>query len=97
MKRNALETQATTGPEQLSNIHDFRIHDLELELEPDFPLFAAEILFLLLSLASDTGLAETDFIPVDPVILRDPGRLKDRRSAEYVERVRQPPSPFSQV
>lgn len=81
MKRNALETQATTGREPLLNVHDFRVHDLELELESDFALFSAEILFLQLSLANQS-------VPVDPVVLRDPERLKERRIPDYTDRVR---------
>jgi hypothetical protein len=81
IKRNAFETQATTGPESLSNIHDFRIHDLELEIESDFPLFAAEILFLQLSLAGQA-------VPVDPQVLRDPARMDERKDPRYADRVR---------
>lgn len=81
MKRNALETQETTGPESLSHIHDFRTHDLERELGSDFPTFAAEILFLELSLANQK-------VPVDPMVLRDPSRLQERRDMEYLNGVR---------
>jgi hypothetical protein len=81
IKRNAFETQSTTGPESLSNIHDYRIHDLELEIESDFPLFAAEILFLQLALARQD-------VPVDPQVLRDPARLNERKDPRYIHRVR---------
>ncbi|MCI0628513.1 MAG: hypothetical protein L0387_43835 [Acidobacteria bacterium] len=83
MKRNAFETRRTVGPESLSDIHDFRQHDLEeyLSNEEDFPLFAAEILFLHLSLA---GLAGT---PVNPRDLRDPTKMAERRNSMYRRRV----------
>jgi hypothetical protein len=81
MKRNAFETQETTGPESLSDIHDYRVHDLELEIAANFPVFAAEVLFLQLALSGrDT--------PVDPATLRDPLRLRERRAPQYVELVR---------
>ena len=83
MKRNAFETRKTTGPESLSDIHDFRTHDLELYFSEDekFRLFAAEILFLRLSLA---GVANT---PIKVVDLRDPLKLEDRRKDTYKKRV----------
>jgi hypothetical protein len=81
MKRNAFEIQATIGPESLSNIHDYRSHDLEYELEADFSTFAAEILFLQLSLAKQS-------VPIEPAVLRDPVRLRERREPKYIERVR---------
>lgn len=81
MKRNGMDTQETTGPESLSDLHDFRTHDLEHELESDFPLFAAEILFLHLALANQKA-------PIDPDVLRDPARLRERRQQEYADRVR---------
>lgn len=81
MKRNGMDTQATTGPESLSDLHDFRTYDLEQELESDFPLFAAEILFLHLALANQK-------VPIDPEVLRDPTRLRERRTQEYADRVR---------
>lgn len=81
MKRNAMDTAETTGPESLSNLHDFRTYDLEEELGSDFPLFAAEILFLHLALANQS-------VPVDPEVLRDPLRLRDRRQPDYSEKIR---------
>lgn len=80
MKRNAMLTQQTTGPETLTNIHDFRIHDLEELLDRDFPLFAAEILFLNLSLANRPT-------PVDPAVLRNPEAVRQRQDSAYRERV----------
>lgn len=83
MKRNAFETRKTTGPESLSDIHDFRTHDLELYFseEEKFRLFAAEILFLHLSRA---GVANTPMCVGD---LRDPLRLEDRRKGTYKKQV----------
>lgn len=81
MKRNAMRTQETTGPEALSNIHDFRIHDLEALLEDDFSFFSAEILFLNLSLAGQPT-------PVDPATLRNPEALRIRQDPKYRESVK---------
>jgi len=83
MKRNAFETRKTIGPESLSDIHDFRTHDLELYFSEDqeFRLFAAEILFLRLSLA---GMTNT---PIRVADLRDPLNLEDRRKGPYKKRV----------
>ena len=81
MKRYAFENKTTTGPESLSNIHDYRVHDLELELGLDFPLFAAEILFLQLALAGQQ-------VPTDPTMLRDSNRLRERRDKQYSDQVR---------
>jgi hypothetical protein len=81
VKRNGLETKRTVGPESLSDIHDYRMYDLEADfLEQDFPVMAAEILFLEAHLA---GLES----PIDPAQLRDPGRLAERRTPEYRDTV----------
>lgn len=79
MKRNAFETRNTVGPESLSDIHDFRQHDLEeyLSDEEDFPVFAAEILFLHLSMA------EVAATPINPRDLRDPAKVSQRKVAAY--------------
>lgn len=78
MKRHALETKRTIGPESLSNIHDYRTYDLEADfLEQDFSLMAAEILFLKLHMAEVSGL------PIDPAQLRAPDRVGERRTPEY--------------
>lgn len=81
IKRNGFQTRQTIGNEYLSDIHDFRTHDLEEDLQTDFQTFAAEILFLNLSFAQ---LAEA---PVDEATLRDPRRLPQRREAEYRKRI----------
>jgi hypothetical protein len=80
MKRHGMETRETTGPESLSDIHDFREHDLEqyiLERDDDFRVFAAEILFLLLSQANMEGAV------ANAATLRDPQYLPDRRQESY--------------
>ncbi len=83
MKRHAFETRRTTGPESLSDIHDFRQHDLEQYLldDADFRVFAAEILFHRLALGGVEG------VPVNPADLRDPGKLEERKSSAYRRRV----------
>ena len=82
MKRNGFKTITTSGGESLSNLHDFRILDLDdFDLEKDFPPFAAEILLLQLRRAHfpDT--------PVNPDVLRDPKRLGERRQPHYITTV----------
>lgn len=81
MKKNAFETLETTGPESLSDIHDFRQHNLEeYILEEHKGTFFAEILLLKLSL-------EGVNVPVDVKTLRDPSYLEKRSETEYVDRV----------
>lgn len=78
MKRNAFETLRTTGSESLSDIHDFRIHDLEKYfLIEDAQVFFAEILFLKLA---NAGVGTP---PVSIVDLRDVSKLPERRSIKY--------------
>ena len=81
MKRNAFRVRQTLGNEMLSDIHDYRTHDLESYLSEEFELFAAEVLFL--NLALDQVLES----PVDEKLLRDPGRLPDRHKPEYGRRI----------
>jgi hypothetical protein len=81
MKRHAFKVRQTLGNELLSDIHDYRTHDLESYLSEEFDLFAAEILFLNLSL--DDVLES----PVEEKLLRDPTRLPDRRGVEYKRRI----------
>ena len=50
MKRNAFKVKQTMGNEMLSDIHDYRTHDLEAYLSEEFDLFASEVLFLNLAL-----------------------------------------------
>jgi len=82
MKRNSFETKETTGPESLSDIHDYRQHDLEDYLESDFPSFAAEILLLELSIA------KLITPKVDINLLRDPSALSERLQPGYREKVK---------
>jgi hypothetical protein len=82
MKRNAFDTLSTTGPEALSDIHDFRSHDLEQDfIEEDFPIIAAEILLLRFALAGAPNL------PIKPDVLRDPDKIDLRRTSEYKKAV----------
>ena len=78
MKRNSFDTKNTVGVEYLSDIHDYRQHDLEQYLlEEKFNVFAAEILFLNLSLLG------YDNIPFDVNDLRDPAKLNIRKQESY--------------
>ena len=83
IKRNALETRETLGSESLSDIHDFRKHDLDVYYQNTFEVFAAEILFLKLFY-----LQEFDSQPVDVNILRDPNALSARNKDSYQREVR---------
>jgi hypothetical protein len=77
VKRNGLETKRTVGPESLSDIHDYRMFDLEADfLDRDFPIMAAEILFLEADLAGLPG-------PIDPSQLRNPDQVAERRTPTY--------------
>lgn len=77
MKRNAFKERATTGNEQLTDIHDFRQIDLEDFEQSDFDLFAAEILFFRLEKSGVKNL------PINTSILRDPDKVTERKSKEY--------------
>lgn len=81
MRKNVYETKKTLSEESLSDIHDYRKYDLEqLIKDNNFPVFAAEILFLQLSQRDLES-------PIDINILRDINCLATRRSPEYSERV----------
>jgi len=82
MKRNSFDTKETTGAESLSDIHDYRQHDLEEYLRDYFPSFAAEIILLELSL---NNVIEPK---VDVNLLRDPAALPERLTPEYREMVK---------
>ncbi len=82
MKRNAFDVRETTGTEAISDISDYRKHDLEAYiLEENFPIFAAEILFLQLSFI------DFQHIPINIENLRDPNALPIRKSKEYSQNV----------
>ncbi len=82
MKRNSFDTKQTVGPESLSDIHDFRQHDLENYLIDDnFQAFAAEIFFLNLSFV------DFEEIPVDINELRDPESLPKRKKSSYISKI----------
>jgi hypothetical protein len=73
MKKNAFATRETLGPESLMEIADFRMHNLEEYLSVDFPVFAAEILFL------NIGGTTPSLLPFDISLLRDPSELSKRK------------------
>ena len=84
MKRNAFDTRETVGVESILDIHDFRQHDLEAYLlEDNLRVFAAEILFLKLSLTSFRPLD----LPIKLEMLRDPTALADRRKPSYIREI----------
>ncbi|EAQ96149.2 ATP-binding protein [Congregibacter litoralis] len=76
MKRNGLHTTETIGPESIQQISDYRIIDLELELDDQkFELFAAELLFFRLSEKLESTFPN---MPIDPSALRDVTRVEER-------------------
>lgn len=75
MKRNGMPNRRTTGPEYIQEPADFRTIDIENEQGDDFEMFAAELFFFRL-IRENIAL---DGNPVDPILLRDPARLNDRR------------------
>jgi len=80
MKRHAFETKDTVGTEAIQNIADYREHDLEKYLlDSNFPVFAAEVLFLNLALA---GLKN---LPIDPAELQNPDAISKRKTKSYIE------------
>jgi hypothetical protein len=80
MKRNSFAEKRTLGEESLSDIHDYRQHDLEEYLREFFPIFAAEILFLQLSIIKYD-------VPIDIEGLRNPASLPKRLESDYGARV----------
>lgn len=80
MKRNGFRTKKTVGNESLSDIHDYREHDIERSIGSEFDFFAAEILLFRLS---KTGL-ET---PLDRESLHDPVHIGSRQSPSYKQSV----------
>jgi hypothetical protein len=80
MKRNAFRTRETTGAERLSDVHDYRIHDLEENFsnKKEFMVFAAEI--ILFRLHNQSNLQGLEF---DSKILIDHKRISDRKTEPY--------------
>lgn len=82
-KRNGMKTRQTVGDESITDIADYRTHDLDDYLsENNFKLFAAEILFLRFA-----TMAQVKPLPVNVDTLRDPEELANRRSPEYISSV----------
>lgn len=85
MKRNAFGTRETIGTESLSQVHDYRVHDLEeyFENPRDFKVFAAEIiLYRLKNQHQLESLRGVDF-----EILIDPEKQKNRKEKVHQEMV----------
>lgn len=77
VKRHGIATRATLGAESISDIADFRTHDIEQYLDDDFEVFAAEVLISNLSLA---GMNISD---LDTADLRDPSKVSTRRGNRH--------------
>jgi hypothetical protein len=79
MKRNGMKTKETVGEECITDIADYRTHDLDFLLsETQFSVYAAEILFIRLAFAKSGYDAE-----IDIESLKDPAALAKRRGSEY--------------
>jgi hypothetical protein len=82
-KRNGMKTRQTVGDESITDIADYRTHDLDGYLcENNFKLFAAEILFLRFA-----TMAQVRPLPVSVDVLRNPDELTSRRSPDYASAV----------
>ncbi|MBL0745965.1 ORC-CDC6 family AAA ATPase [Chryseolinea lacunae] len=83
MKRNAFKERRTIGNEALSDIHDYRLFDLEIfyEEEQSFDVFAAEILIIRLL---EYGLKNSPVLASD---LRDVSKLQSRKTDAYKKTV----------
>lgn len=84
MKRNAFKTKETLSSESLSNIHDYRIHDLEegFHNKKEFRVFAAEI--ILYRLHSQGSLKGIDF---NSNLLIEPNNYFLRKNEDYQSKV----------
>ncbi|MCB0744854.1 MAG: hypothetical protein KDC67_13180, partial [Ignavibacteriae bacterium] len=85
MKRNAFKTKRTIGSESLSNIHDYREHDLEKDgfnNKKEFRVFAAEI--ILYRLHSQGSLKGVEF---NSKILIEPNNYYLRQKEDYQTRI----------
>ena len=84
MKRNAFKTKKTIGNESLSNIHDYRIHDLE-EMpsgKRGFMVFSGEI--LLNRLQNDVNFRGFSF---KPQLLKNLKGFEERRNSNYQKNI----------
>ena len=82
-KRNGIKTRKTVGDESITDIADYRTHDLdEYARRYSFQLYAAEILFLRFA-----TMANVHPLPVDVDRLPRSGGLDRRRSTEYARSV----------
>ena len=82
MKRNGFKSRETLGEESINEVHDFRVEDLEkFERASDFSLFAAEI--LLLRFHNAQVVLDTS----NPIRLRDPSSVGNRRAQDYAQNV----------
>lgn len=85
MKRNGFHTYTTLGTEHIQDISDYRVIDLETEMEPDFSLFAAELIFFRLAQSFPEMKKR---LPISCEILRSRERVDDRyKSASYRDAV----------
>jgi len=79
MKRNAFRIRETIGNESLSDVHDYRIHDLEESFNKpkDFMVFASEI--LIHRLHNEEGFK----CNLDLSSLKDPSKYQFRKDENY--------------
>jgi hypothetical protein len=78
-----MRTRKTVSDESITDIADYRTHDLDRYLiEHSFQLFAAEVLFLRFATR-----AHASTVPVDVDTLRHPSFLAQRRGIDYKETV----------
>jgi hypothetical protein len=79
MKRYGMKTKETVGEESISDIADYRTHDLDVLLgETQFSVYAAEILFVRLAHAGTSVKTEIKFDD-----LKNASALPSRRTAAY--------------
>ncbi|MFI4912883.1 MAG: hypothetical protein ACIAQZ_14565 [Sedimentisphaeraceae bacterium JB056] len=82
MKRNGFKTTRTDGDESINDVADYRVHDIDQYLiDHQFPIFAAEVLYLNLEQAG------YESIPIDCKNLRNPESLNKRRCNKYKTRL----------
>jgi len=79
MKRNAFGERLTVGNEQIAGIHDYREFDLELLLDKQYDIFAAEILLFRLK---QSGYDEIP-INIDDLFSTDIPIIEKRKSDSY--------------